>query len=153
MNKLKIVSWMLVIINIALILALTLQDAATTVQLSTETRDVVVQITNTPVEVARQSWWYVNIRKLGHIPEYLALGLTMTFAWYVTRGKVLYWRSLFLCALVSVSDQIIKGFLPTREFDATDLPFDFVGYVVGILIVTVVVKICERKKKSVNSKD
>lgn len=139
-------AWIMVFLNIALIVALTLQDAKSTVQLSTEVRDTVVEITNTPVEVARQSWWYHNIRKLGHIPEYLALGITTAFAWYVTDRRGVCWKALLLCAIVSISDQILKGLLPTREFDITDLPFDFAGYVMGIAIVIIGVKVLRRIK-------
>ncbi len=135
----RLLAWLLVLLNIIFILALTLQDAPTTTQLSTDTRNAVMEITNTPVEVARQSWWYRNIRKLGHIPEYLALGITVSFAWYVTAKRWVYLKAFVLCVFVSFSDQLLKGFLPTREFDATDLPFDFAGYVVGICLVMVIV--------------
>lgn len=143
-TKVKLLAWIIVFLNITLIVALTLQDADSTMQLSTETRDTVVEITNTPVEVARQSWWYHNIRKLGHIPEYLALGITTAFAWYVTDRRGVYWKALLLCAIVSLSDQILKGLLPTREFDITDLPFDFAGYIVGIAIVIIGAKVLRR---------
>lgn len=145
-HHVRLFAWLLVFCNIAFILALTLQDSAGTMQLSTEARDTVVQVTNTPVEVARQSWWYQNIRKLGHIPEYLALGVTASFAWYVTSRKWAYLKAFGLCAFVSVSDQMVKGLLPTREFDVTDLPFDLVGYMVGILVVMSVV--WGRRRKS-----
>lgn len=146
MKKRKIFAWTIVMINIALIFALTLQDAPTTMHLSTGTRDTLVEITGTPVEVAQQSWWYANIRKLGHIPEYLTLGITMTFAWYVTDRRWMYLRSLLLCFSVSISDQLLKGILPTREFDATDLPFDFAGYVVGIVVVLFGMKVYAWRK-------
>lgn len=107
-----------------------------------------VQVTNTPVEEARQSWWYQNIRKLGHVPEYFSLGITASMAWYVTSRKRAYLKAAIFCAIVSLSDQLVKRLLPTREFDATDLSFDFVGYVLGIMIIMSVIYIC--KKRSVN---
>ena len=134
-SKMKLMLWFLVLVNIVIIFVLTFQDAVTTTQLSSDTRDKVVEITNTPVEVARHSWWYVNIRKLGHIPEYLTLGVTTAFAWYATSRKLWMLKAFLMCVVISLSDQLVKGMLPTREFDATDLPFDLIGYGVGILFV------------------
>ena len=136
--RVKYLAWLGVFVNIVIIFALTSQDATATTQLSSNTRDMIVEITNTAVEVAQYSWWYVNIRKLGHIPEYFGLGVTTAFAWHVTRRRRWILKTILMCATVSLSDQLLKGMLPTREFDVTDLPFDLVGYGVGILIVMMV---------------
>ena len=77
------------------------------------------------------------MRKIGHLVEYIPLGLSTCFAF---RG----WRALVFCVVVSFVDQLIKGILPDREFDWIDMPFDFIGYVVGILAMAVVLRIRKR---------
>lgn len=75
------------------------------------------------------------MRKLGHIPEYLLLGLSSVIALRK------WWKAGILCVGVSLLDQIVKWFLPGREFDFVDMRFDFIGYVVGIVAITLVIRI------------
>lgn len=49
-----------------------------------------------------------------------------------------------LCVAVSLMDQIVKGILPGREFDWRDMPFDLIGYVIGILVMAIVLGIRNR---------
>lgn len=48
---------------------------------------------------------------------------------------------LVFCTGVSFVDQLIKGVLPGREFDWSDMLFDFVGYVVGFLIMGIAIRV------------
>ncbi len=43
--------------------------------------------------------------------------------------------SVGICAIVAIADEMLKIFLPTREFGAVDLIFDTVGFLLGIAIV------------------
>lgn len=137
-DKAKYLVWFFAFLNIICILVLTLQKPVETTQLSKGVRNTMVQITETPMEVARQSWWYRNIRKLGHVAEYFPLGITSAWAWYLTSRRKFYLKALLLCALVSFSDQLLKGILPTRKFDVIDLFYDFGGYLLGIVIIACV---------------
>ena len=79
-------------------------------------------------------WWNnsAGIRRVGHVIEYFILGLCAGIAFEKK------WKGLLLCIAVSVFDQIAKIFVPVRHFDIEDLPFDIVGYVSALLIVTVI---------------
>ena len=78
------------------------------------------------------------MRKLSHIPEYFLLGLSSVIA----LGK--RWKAGMLCVAVSLMYQIVKGILPGREFDWRDMPFDLIGYVIGILVMAIVLRIRNR---------
>ena len=74
------------------------------------------------------------IRKLAHTAEYFLLGIASML---VFRGHPKgFLKAVVLCAVISLADQTIKGFLPGREFDWTDFPFDIAGYTAGAAIVT-----------------
>ena len=85
------------------------------------------------------AWWNTGsgIRKLGHILEYGMLGFASGFAFFdshrVVRGVLI---SLAFCIPISVVDQVVKIFVPIRHFDITDIPFDIIGAVGGILVMT-----------------
>ena len=87
------------------------------------------------------SWWNSSsgIRKLGHVIEYGLLGIASGIAFISSerfaKGITI---ALSLCIAVSVLDQVIKIFVPIRHFDWTDLPFDIVGGVLGIGIVSLI---------------
>ena len=85
------------------------------------------------------AWIAANIRKLGHTMEYFLLG----FACYCCFG----WKGLRYCAYFSVLDQCLKELLPVRYFDATDLPYDMLGYVLGTCAGWIGKKIKEKRRK------
>ena len=84
-------------------------------------------------------WWNdgSGIRKLGHVMEYGLLGLASGFAFFdshrVVKGVLI---SFAFCTAISVVDQVVKIFVPIRHFDITDLPFDVIGSVAGIILMT-----------------
>lgn len=78
---------------------------------------------------------YIIIRKLAHTFEYFLLGLAIAY-WISHCGffnNKTIWAFVF-CVSVSVVDQFSKTLIPGREFDITDFPFDFMGYIIGILL-------------------
>lgn len=89
------------------------------------------------------AWWNDSsgIRKLGHIIEYGLLGIGAGVA--IDRKR---W-AVITCIAVSILDQVIKVFVPIRHFDITDLPFDAIGAVLGIMIVTGVQRLISRKNR------
>lgn len=135
MEKLK--KWISIGLSLLLIFGLTFQNSQASKQLTENTQVAI----NSVIASKRSSthWWndYILMRKIGHLIEYIPLGLSTCFAF---RG----WRELVFCVVVSFVDQLIKGILPGREFDWIDMPFDFIGYVVGILVMAIVLRIRNR---------
>jgi VanZ family protein len=86
-------------------------------------------------------WWSDghNFRRLAHIPEYFLLGLSVYgLCINLASQRHLWVKALLACLIISLTDEVIKGFLPTREFDIVDMLFDFAGYFSAIFIVGVV---------------
>ena len=135
MEKLK--KWIPIGLSLLLIFGLTFQNSQASKQLTENTQIAIDRV----IASNRSSsyWWndYIFMRKLGHLVEYIPLGLSTCFAF---RG----WRALMFCVVVSFADQLIKEILPGREFDWIDMPFDFIGYVVGILAMAIVLRISNR---------
>ena len=126
--------WILLIAALGLILLLNLQGKDATMALSNKVSDILQAVF--PDDSA---WIAANIRKLGHTMEYFLLG----FACYCCFG----WKGLRYCAYFSVLDQCLKELLPVRYFDATDLPYDMLGYVLGTCAGWVGKKIKEKRRK------
>ena len=87
-----------------------------------------------------------GIRKWAHTVEFFAFGVP------VAAALLLWWRrpeltgarmlvSFAISACASLFDQTHKLFVPGREFDASDLVFDVLGYGVGIVLMFGVVGI------------
>lgn len=84
----------------------------------------------------------LSVRKLAHTAEFLAFGLFTTLAagMWARRGMGAHMAgrprfallSLAICVAYSLFDQTHKLFVPGREFDVTDLPLDAIGYLAGI---------------------
>lgn len=129
--------WIPLILSLLLIFGLTFQNRAGSKQLTENTQAVIENVVNSP---AKTNWWnnYILMRKLGHIPEYFLLGLSSVIALRK------WWKAGMLCVAVSLMDQIVKWILPGREFDFVDMPFDLIGYVVGILVMAIVLRIRNR---------
>lgn len=134
----KLNKWIPIGLSLLLIFDLTFQNSQASKQLTENT-----QIAIDSVIASNHSstyWWndYIFMRKIGHLVEYIPLGLSTCFAF----GG---WRALAFCVVVSFVDQLIKGILPGREFDWKDMPFDLIGYVVGILVMAIVLRIRNRR--------
>lgn len=65
------------------------------------------------------------------------MGATSNFFLLVWGKKRPYLLAVVSCAIVSICDQLSKLVVPGREFDITDIPFDVIGYLIGILLVHV----------------
>ena len=94
------------------------------------------------------AWWndQLSVRRLGHILEYVLLGIASGIAFieaHRTRGIL---NAIGLCLFISVVDQVIKIFVPVRHFDVIDIGYDLIGAGLGIVLVTAVGLIVERKR-------
>lgn len=66
------------------------------------------------------------------------MGVASSFFSLVCVRKRPYLLAVVFCAVVSICDQLSKIVVSGREFDIKDIPFDVMGYVIGILFVYVV---------------
>lgn len=125
------------ILVIAIIGGLTMQDTTANVNLSEKCRVITVRVAEKYDIETEGVWWNEpgNFRKVAHTVEYFFLGMTVCFAvrWFGV--------SVILCAMISIGDQMLKRYIPIRHFDMTDLPFDAVGYVAGVMVMFVFVSI------------
>lgn len=112
---------------------LNIQSQQKTIELSNKVRDILINtlFINNPEFVRRY------IRKIGHFLEFLILGL-VTY-------PILKTKSLIICPLISLIDQSLKIIIPSRHFDITDLPIDFIGYALGISLTYIVSKLTKKK--------
>lgn len=78
-------------------------------------------------------WDSATVRSNAHLPEYMALGLSLCL-WCGWK------RALWIGPLIGLIDETIKIILPTRHFDLIDLFKDFIGVAVGVLIVVLLRK-------------
>ena len=83
-------------------------------------------------------------RKVVHTVEFFPVGLLMALVAYnlpqtkgMSQNRVLA-AVVLICFACSLGDQVHKAFVPGREFDALDMCFDAVGYVLGALIARAV---------------
>ncbi len=83
------------------------------------------------------------VRSLLHIPLYFVLGSVVCATLRHAR------KSLAICTIVAIADETIKIFLPTREFEGRDIAIDAIGFVVGIVIVSLINGIIELSKRQV----
>lgn len=143
MNK-RIAFWItLILIVVAAIFLLTLQDPDGTIAISVEARGLLTRLVRL---LTGNASWQISIhdvRRLAHVPEYGLLGLVVCIGLNRITGRI--WRSALMtpafCFVISLADQIVKWMLPTRHFDASDLVLDAVGYGTAIVIVTIIVYI------------
>lgn len=136
----KHIRWIPVLLSLFLIFGLTLQNGVDSKQLTENTQIALSQVVNNTITKD-----YRMMRKYGHFLEYVPLGLSTCFAY---RGKRCGVKAFLFCASISLIDQILKGFLPGREFDISDMPFDYTGFIVGISVMLVLLKICNAKRQS-----
>ena len=140
--------WIFPLLICGIIFFLSLQNSKDTMAVSHYVQETVKNsIRSKPVN-PDTSWIYniAKFRKLAHIPEYFALGNTMMLAIFVDTDRKKYASSLSIisCGLISILDQTIKFLLSGREFDLTDIGFDFIGYLCGTFLVGMIYFLLQR---------
>ncbi len=106
---------------------LTTQSREDTLRLSGATREYFKSLI--PDSTSRWTYDMHWFRTLMHLPLYFLLG-TIT---YFSLHNIL--KSAGICLIISLMDETVKIFLPTREFGTVDVFFDIIGFTVGILVV------------------
>lgn len=128
-----------------MILFLTTQNIQDNARISEGVREKLIGVYERIGLDSSIAWWNdkLAVRRLGHIIEYGLLGIGSGIAFYDShRGSVV--KSVILCLIISILDQIIKIFVPVRHFDVIDIGFDVVGAVIGIGITVVIMRLMKR---------
>ena len=129
---------------IILILGLTMQNTNQNIECSEICRKYTVRIADNLGINTDNTWWNTpaHFRKVGHTIEYFCLGIGIYFA---IRNPLM---GLIICVFVSFIDQYIKIYVPMRHFDITDIPFDFVGGISGIIVCWGLFEILKGRNKN-----
>lgn len=132
----KYISILLLILAILLIIAFTLQPGSASAELAMHFVNVIAKVNN-KLNHTTADWYpfYILVRKFAHSVEYLVMGVASSFFFLAWEKKHPYLLAVVFCAVVSICDQLSKIVVPGREFDITDIPFDVMGCLIGILFV------------------
>jgi len=90
------------------------------------------------------------IRKLAHFGEFLILGVlwVLTLTSYSFRLQKAMQLTISIGLLTALSDEFIQTFVPGRAGTLLDVLIDLVGVLVGVFIITGIIKQIEHKKTS-----
>lgn len=146
----KFLSWVAVILWMALIFNLSSQVAEQSNKLSTGITKVIVK---TVEKVAPQSEFDIKsfnniLRKNAHFFAYLILGILVANA--LRRSGIRgYWSiaiALGICVLYAISDEVHQLFVPGRGGQVKDVIIDSVGASVGLVLYWVVSRLVKKNK-------
>ena len=148
----KIAVWLPAIAVVSVIIGLTLQNIEQTGNLTNSVRQTIIATAESngiTREQVVESWWSNPnlLRKSAHFFEFLWLGVTTMFGVINSWDRKQINISIAICLGVSLLDQIVKNFVPGREFDLTDLPLDFLGYMVGSYLILFIYRRLIKEKK------
>ena len=128
----QVIAGVLVLLVLSTVLFLTLQGPEDTVALSEKVRSfaVIFGYTGNPNQ----------FRSDIHLVEYFGVGLSMVLFFHAMRWKK--WIGAIIAVMFGLLDEVIKIFLPTREFGTVDLVKDVIGVGVafGIALLVYVIK-------------
>ena len=146
-NKIKI-SFIIMIIWVAVIFAFSLQPAKDSSRLSLGvgyflTKLLPGEISETILSLRplQLSFLHTLLRKAGHFTEYFILGMLSINAFLRIEFSYKKWLGLWLCILVAAMDETIQLFVSGRSGQITDVLLDSVGALCGILIVLLIRKL------------
>ena len=124
----------LLIMAVTAIFLLTLQSPQGTVRLSEGVRLWLWQF---GIEMT-----FHGIRSNAHLPLYFVFGLILSL---YGRESGWRWRMILIAgAAVGLADEVLKIFLPTREFDLIDLIKDWIGVGTAACVIWLIQKVKAR---------
>jgi len=136
------ISWLLVILWMAVIFYMSSQPAEASDGMSKGVTKTIIQVVNIvyPLDIETstlQVWidhFNHNVRKLGHVTEYLILGIFVANAYKKSgvRGCKLLLYSFILCFTYAISDELHQYFVPGRGPSWGDVLIDSAGAILGI---------------------
>ena len=142
-NMLKIISYIVVILWMALIFKLSSQPAVESWKVSGEVTDINIKVIDklTPNTKFNVNEFNHMVRKNAHFFIYLGLGV-LTVNALRKKGIVRYkYIALLICILYAISDEFHQVFVPGRGPGVKDVLIDSAGALVGILIYLGIKKI------------
>ncbi len=92
------------------------------------------------------------VRTLGHFSEFCALGFLMLNCFYAFKGRVLPIQSILLSWGYAWTDEIHQIFVDGRAFQISDLLVDLAGILTGVALISLIIFIITKAKKSRNQK-
>ena len=132
----RVISWLLVILWMALIFYLSHQPATESNSLSTGITERIVTIierVTSDIDFDVSSFNHI-VRKNAHFFAYLILGVLVSNALKNNdfKGTNRFLIALAICVLYAISDEIHQLFIPGRAGQVRDIIIDSAGVVVGI---------------------
>ncbi len=113
------------------VFGMTFQSSSTSLLISNLLRNLLISSYELLGINPDMAWWNTprTIRSLGHIIEYFIVALIsgVTF-----ESKVV---AISFCISISLIDQFVKIIAPNRYFDINDIPYDIVGFGIGLLLI------------------
>lgn len=138
------IAWFLVILWMAVIFYMSSQPAVESNGMSRGVTKLIIQFVRIvyplDIEVDATQFWVDRfnhtVRKLGHVTEYLILGIFVANAYKKSgvNGCKLMMYSLILCFAYAVSDEFHQYFVPGRGPGWGDVMLDSFGAALGIII-------------------
>lgn len=142
------ISWLLVVIWMAVIFYLSHQPGTESSELSSGITHLITQTIHFMipfVDIHMDSLHYY-VRKGAHFFAYFTLGLLVVHALYTSRkGGVrgmIY--ALLICVLYAMSDEVHQLFIPGRSGEMTDVLIDSSGAGIGIIIYGCLARLLKR---------
>ena len=149
---LRILLWILLLLNMSVIFAM----SSKTAEESTELSDAVIE---KPMEVydtvrpetagdEKVYWWFQFIaRKAAHVMEFGALCVWASGLLLAYGLRFAYPLGAGFTALYAVGDELHQLLVPGREGKVTDWLFDCLGSLAGILIVRCIVRYLRKRRE------
>lgn len=150
---LRILLWALLLLNMAVIFAL----SSKTAEESTVTSDAVLA---KPMEVYdaihpetagdyKVYWWFQFIvRKAAHVAEYASLCVWAVGLLYVYRVRLAYPLGSGFTAFYAATDELHQRLVPGRDGKITDWLLDCLGALVGLLIVYLIIRMVRKRTEA-----
>lgn len=150
-----IISWIAVLIWMAVIFNLSAQPAVESSGLSNKVTKLIIETVTKVVALDIESSTTIDlvskldhiVRKVAHGVVYFILGVLVINALLQSRIKGLKGAilSIGICVLYAISDEVHQMFVPGRGPQVKDVLIDSVGAVIGIGIYYIIIKTMERK--------
>ena len=138
-NKtLAIISWIFAAIVAVIIFHFSSETAEESAALSESLLSAIIEFIGKYIP-------HALVRKTAHFCEFAALGFFVSSGFRFSFGKRYIFLPLICCALYATSDEIHQIFVDGRAFVFFDIFIDACGSLTGILVLTLLVFIIEKK--------
>lgn len=154
-----ILSWLLVLITVAIIFSFSFQDSTSSLVSSEDVASQVLSVVKENKDITPRAVrdFQFPIRKIAHFGIYMLLGFTIISAVEKTlklKKILIITASELICIIIAISDEIIQIFREGRTAYYVDSIIDSVGAVTGIFFYVFIIYLCRKAvEKSENKKD